>query len=1339
MKKIILILLAFIGTLSTFGQRNCASHSHLQDQLLANPAMQSNLNAINQHAIQYANGGKKARALVTIPVVFHVIYNTPAQNISDAACIANLSQLNLDFARLNADAVNTPAAFAPLAANTDIQFCLAVRDPLGNTTTGITHTASTITSWSTNNNVKFAASGGVDAWPRDQYLNVWVCNLGSSLLGYGQFPGGTAATDGIVVLYTSVGSQASPNPAGGNYALGRTATHEVGHWLNLRHIWGDDGGACTGDDLVGDTPNCADDNGGCPTYPLLDACATVAPGVMFMNYMDYVNDNCMNMFSAGQGTRMAALFAPGGFRAPLLTSLGCTSVLPCAGIPNAGTISTNVDTICSGNAQLTLSGSSSGAGISVQWESATSLAGPWVNAIGNSNNLTYSAQPSSGVMYYRCVIFCAASGQSAITNIIPIYSTGVVSVSGAAGLCAQGNVTLIATGIGTFNWYTSAVATVPLFTGNPFNIFIPNNTTLYVNTGSSAKYSVGPINKSIGTNSVSNTMTNGLYFRVLSPFTIDTVFVYPDAAGTVVINVQDSITGTSIGVFSMPVTAAQINTKVAMPINITCSAVGSYKMIGTGTNIGLYRNTNGAVFPYTIPGVVSIIRCVAGNNPTTTYRYFYDWKISAGCATARVAVPIVITAPILTASHTAIICNGAFTTITASTTGVGYNYSLNGGASNTTGIFNNVLAGTYTISAANASGCTTSSVYTIAQPAAMVLSVASINNTSACNGSLTASAVGGFGAIQYQLNGSAYQANGAFTNLCTGLYTICSKDANNCVQCTTAIVNSLTNIAVYVALTASCNASNNGSITTTHVGGVAPYQYKLNTGAYGGANVFSNLAAGSYTITVKDVNNVTSTILATITNSTLAINATGTSAASATACNGSITGLASGGSPSYTYSLNGAAYVANGNYTNLCSGNYTICVNDALGCVVCTNYTVLIIVPIAMLSPTLTQPCAGTNNGSITAIAQFGTVPYLYQLNGGAFGASATFNNLVGGIYTITAIDANSITTSTIVNLNKSTNLTLNTIGKTDMSCFNTCNGNIGTIATNGASAYSYTLNGGTSQANGVFGNLCNGVYTIICKDANNCTTSVVLSITSPPAIDITLAATNIACYGMTNGSVLVNAIGGSSPYQYTKLPSPYGTFNIFNGLAAGTYTFKLKDANNCSISDTTSVIEPPVLSLIGVTNANASSITINASGGTPTYTYSINGGATTSNNVFNGLGAGTYSLQVTDSKGCQYVTAVVLKAPESIADLQLQKAIGVYPNPSNGIINIAINSNNTIGVLQIKVMNTLGQIVAKDFMTVNSKVGEKIVNLQHIPMGTYMIQIVDEHQSASIHRIVIR
>jgi hypothetical protein len=201
----------------------------------------------------------------------------------------------------NSDVQSVPSVWRDIVGNASIVFKLADRDPNGATTNGITRTSTHVESFSDDDAVKSITTGGADAWPADRYLNLWVCHL-QDILGYSQFPGGPAPTDGVVIDYRAFGTIGTAGPP---FNLGRTATHEVGHWLNLFHIWGDDGTGCTGTDQVDDTPNQAGPNTGNPTFPHI-TCNNSPNGDMFVNFMDYVDDRCMVMFTAGQVERMHA-------------------------------------------------------------------------------------------------------------------------------------------------------------------------------------------------------------------------------------------------------------------------------------------------------------------------------------------------------------------------------------------------------------------------------------------------------------------------------------------------------------------------------------------------------------------------------------------------------------------------------------------------------------------------------------------------------------------------------------------------------------------------------------------------------------------------------------------------------------------------------------------------------------------------------------------------------------------------------------------------------------------------------------------------------------------------
>ena len=237
-----------------------------------------------------------------ITVVVHVVHNpaSPAEKISEAQVKSQIAILNRDFRATNPDKSKTPTVFSGLVADPMVEFALATKNPAGHATTGITYTETNETSFSDQGNpVKFKSKGGVNAWNTKKYLNIWVGTLSDGLLGYAQFPGGPVKSDGVVILNTAFGSTGS---AAAPFNLGRSATHEIGHYLNLRHIWGDTPD-CSGSDLVADTPNAEDANFGKPTWPNV-SCSNGPNGDMFMNYMDYVDDDSMFMFTPGQVARM---------------------------------------------------------------------------------------------------------------------------------------------------------------------------------------------------------------------------------------------------------------------------------------------------------------------------------------------------------------------------------------------------------------------------------------------------------------------------------------------------------------------------------------------------------------------------------------------------------------------------------------------------------------------------------------------------------------------------------------------------------------------------------------------------------------------------------------------------------------------------------------------------------------------------------------------------------------------------------------------------------------------------------------------------------------------------
>lgn len=275
-----------------------------------------------------------------IPVVFHIVLQNPNQ-VTDAQIQAQVDQLNLDFGGVNPDSTKIRPFFKPLFAKTNIQFRLAQRTPGNEPSTGIERVTTTHADFGLNDSrVKYAASGGADAWDNTRFFNVWITNLSQGYLGYSTFPGSSApAEDGVVIKYTSLPGGVAP------YNIGRTLVHETGHFFYLFHTWGDDKG-CNGTDEIDDTPNQADFTSGCPSDAnKYDACTVGGDGIMYENFMDYTDDACMVMYTLDQKTRMETSMSL--YRASLTTSNGADPVIAFNLDAAAKSINTPLQRLCS--------------------------------------------------------------------------------------------------------------------------------------------------------------------------------------------------------------------------------------------------------------------------------------------------------------------------------------------------------------------------------------------------------------------------------------------------------------------------------------------------------------------------------------------------------------------------------------------------------------------------------------------------------------------------------------------------------------------------------------------------------------------------------------------------------------------------------------------------------------------------------------------------------------------------------------------------------------------------------------------------------------------------------
>lgn len=280
------------------------AHERLREVYPELRANRAELKELTRQSIDSGDALRVARETITISTVVHVVYNADEENVSDEQVASQIEALNRDFRARNDNQEGIPDVWRGLVADAKIEFELAGEDPEGNPTDGITRTQTDREAFGTDDGVKSKEGGGIAPWPTDRYLNIWVCTLAGGLLGYAQFPGGPPETDGVVIRHSAFGTTGT---AQAPFDVGCTGTHEVGHWLNLFHIWGDSDD-CSGSDECVDTPMAQAPNYGLPEYPHI-SCNNAPNGDMFMNFMDYTDDAGMYMFTPGQVLRMNATLA----------------------------------------------------------------------------------------------------------------------------------------------------------------------------------------------------------------------------------------------------------------------------------------------------------------------------------------------------------------------------------------------------------------------------------------------------------------------------------------------------------------------------------------------------------------------------------------------------------------------------------------------------------------------------------------------------------------------------------------------------------------------------------------------------------------------------------------------------------------------------------------------------------------------------------------------------------------------------------------------------------------------------------------------------------------------
>jgi len=923
-------------------------------------------------------------------------------------------------------------------------------------------------------------------------------------------------------------------------------------------------------------------------------------------------------------------------------------------------------------------------------------------SFGAANNDTITLAPGVGIWNYTVNVTYGNQfiGTGFVTLTVNANPTGIATNTGP--YCVGGTISLQANGGTSYDWsgpnnfsfvgqnptLPATIANAGLYTVDIYNsagCFTTYTTNVVVNPLPTPSITVSP----------NDTVCQGTLIALFA--TGGTSYVWNTNATTANITATPPVGNTTFTVQATDAngcqaTATQIivvhpNPVVnAIGINATCNGANDGSAVVTAAL--------GAPFTYawntgaTTASIISLSPAVYTATVTNTF----------GCTasdTATVGQPALLTASI--SASTNVSCNGGSNgTATVTVTGGtgSYNYSWTGsglGLNPRT----NLPIGIHTVTVSDANGCSDTSVVTITQPMPLTANADSTSTT--CfgdnNGTAFVSFING-GVAPYVYVWNNGQTGSSITNLSVGTYTATITDANGCIiTAATAVTQPSPVTFTFTQTNVTCNGGSNGNITVTANGGIAPYQYQLNGGNWGNSNTFSGLTAGQHTVMVRDTNQcIAGPTNVTIYQPNSLVVTIGSTPQGCLPATGNAWVQVSGGQGPYMFQWSNSLGT-NDSITTV-AGTYTVTVTDANGCQ--TSGTAVIAAPIyPIVGIGGTDPsCFGLSDGSVTTTVT-GISPFTYLWNNGA--TTDSIAGLGANTYSVTVTSTTNgcIGTGTFTLINPSY-LSL-TASANPTLCFGTATGYATALATGGTGAYSFQWapSGGTqSQAN----NLIAGPYTVTVTDANGCTNQTSVVVANAPQLTVSSSVTNVQCAGSNTGAIDVTITGGTGIPQYSWTgPSGFTQLNgdIVN-LAAGNYFLTVTDANNCTATHSAVVNGPTnqiVAQFVNVqvpcTGQNNGSLTINASGGTPPFTYLWNNGETTA--VNNSLTPGNYTVTITDANGCVFGPigqtllgnpSMNITIPAELTNYCVGSGVPQGPTISGGTFPYAVQWEDPNGVL---------------------------------------------------------
>lgn len=749
--------------------------------------------------------------------------------------------------------------------------------------------------------------------------------------------------------------------------------------------------------------------------------------------------------------------------------------------------------------------------------------------------------------------------------------------------------------------------------------------------------------------------------------------------------------------------------------NVTCNG-------GNNGSVTALSNGGTAPFTYSLDGMTYQSSATFSSLTAGTYTLYI--KDALGCTSSST---FAITQPAAivfnTAASTNANCGSSDGAILAGATGgTGtIQYQLNAGTFQSSGSFTGLSAGSYTVTAKDASGCTQVAYIIVNNLGAPVLTVSSTTNVS-CNGgndgTIILSATGGVGTHLFSINGGAtFQTSGSFIGLTAGIYPVLVKDAAGCTQGVKIIIGQAAAIMFTASsVSTSCNGGNDGEISVTSaIGGIGILSYSLNGTSYQSSPDFSGLTAGTYTVYVKDAASCVAQNTITV-NQPAAV--TATFALTAAACNGSDNGSiivsVLGGTQPYVYSIDDQESQPSNAFYDLTAGTYTITVEDANGCSFTGTATITQPTTITGTTTVTNSTCTNSNGGFLVVAAGGSGSGYQYSLDGTIFNTTGSFTALPAGTYYIIVKDGTGCETVLSTTIFDSNGPVITSSNSTDVGCNGGSDGTI-TIntVTGGTGALSYSINAISWQSSTSFSGLSAGTYTVYVKDVNGCIGTVEITITEPSAFVIMTTLVNATCNGSSTGSATIFAAGGAGTLAYSiDNGITYQSSNTFTNLSAGSYIVIVRDAAGCLGFIGFSIAEPSAINIhegylhVSCYGANDGAISVSANGGTGAYTYSLNGSTYQTSGYFPGLDGGLYVIYVKDANGCIATSSVTIIEPAAL-------------NIVSSVSNVTCSGGNN-GVIDLTIYGGVG---VADFSWSNSATSEDIFGLV---AGTYSVIVTD-------------